>query len=73
MYGVYMNRFIDHKSLKYVFTQKELNFSKKRLLEYLKEYDMNVLYHLGKDNVVVDALRRLSMGSIAHAEEQKKC
>ncbi|WMV50720.1 hypothetical protein MTR67_044105 [Solanum verrucosum] len=36
------------------------------------DYDMNVLYHPGKANVVVDALSRLSMGSVAHVEEEKK-
>ncbi|WMV58684.1 hypothetical protein MTR67_052069 [Solanum verrucosum] len=43
---------------------------KRRWLEFLKNYDMNVLYHPGKANVVVDALSRLSMGSLAHVEEE---
>jgi len=38
----------------------------------LKDYDMSVLYHLGKVNVVVDALSRMSMGSVAHVEKDKK-
>ena len=33
---------------------------------------MSVYYHLGKGNVVADALRRLSMGSVAHVEEERK-
>ncbi|WMV49735.1 hypothetical protein MTR67_043120 [Solanum verrucosum] len=33
---------------------------------------MNVLYHPGKANIVADALMRLSMGSVAHVEEEKK-
>ncbi|WMV41874.1 hypothetical protein MTR67_035259 [Solanum verrucosum] len=33
---------------------------------------MSVLYHLGKANVVADALSRLSMGSVAHIDEDKK-
>ena len=33
---------------------------------------MNVHYHLGKENVVAYSLRRLSMGSVAHVEEQRK-
>ncbi|WMV38020.1 hypothetical protein MTR67_031405 [Solanum verrucosum] len=37
-----------------------------------RDYDMNVLYHLRKDNVVADALSRLSMGSVAHVEEERK-
>ncbi|WMV18987.1 hypothetical protein MTR67_012372 [Solanum verrucosum] len=42
------------------------------MLEFLKDYDMNVLYHPDKANVVADALNRLSMGSVAHVEEEKK-
>ncbi|KAH0633818.1 hypothetical protein KY284_036604 [Solanum tuberosum] len=64
--------FTDHKSLQYVFTQKELNLRLRRWLEFLKDYDMNVLYHPGKANVVVDALSRLYMGSVAHVEEERK-
>ncbi|WMV33458.1 hypothetical protein MTR67_026843, partial [Solanum verrucosum] len=49
-------------SLQYVFSQKELNLRQRRWLELLKDYDMNILYHSGKANVVVDALSRLFMG-----------
>ncbi|WMV07970.1 hypothetical protein MTR67_001355 [Solanum verrucosum] len=52
-----------------VFTQKELNLRQRRWLEFLKDYDMNVLYHPSKANVAADALSRLSMGSVAHVEE----
>ncbi|WMV54527.1 hypothetical protein MTR67_047912 [Solanum verrucosum] len=62
--------FTDHKSLQYVFTQKELNLCQRRWLEFLKDYDMSVHYHPGKANVVADALSRLSMGSVAHVEEE---
>ncbi|KAH0704841.1 hypothetical protein KY285_019119 [Solanum tuberosum] len=44
----------------------------KRWLEFLKDYDMNVLYYSGNANVVADALSRLSMGSVAHVEEENK-
>ncbi|KAH0675767.1 hypothetical protein KY285_023568 [Solanum tuberosum] len=71
-YGVHMDVFTDHKSIQYVFTQKELNLRQRKWLELLKEYDMCILYHPGKANVVVDALSRLSMGSTAHVEEEKK-
>ena len=33
---------------------------------------MSVHYHPGKANVVVDALSRLSMGSVAHIKEERK-
>ena len=72
MYGVHVDVFTDHKSLQYVFTQKELNLRQRRWLEFLKEYDMSVHYHPGKANVVADALSRLSMGSIAHVKEEMK-
>ena len=42
LYGVHVNVFIDHKSLQYVFTQKELNLRQRRWLEFLKNYDMSV-------------------------------
>ncbi|WMV58021.1 hypothetical protein MTR67_051406 [Solanum verrucosum] len=66
--GVHVDVCTDHKSLHYVFTQKELNLRQMRWLELLKDYDMSILYHPGKSNVVVDALSRLSMGSTAHFE-----
>ena len=33
---------------------------------------MSVHYHHGKVNVVADSLSRLSMGSVAHVEEERK-
>ena len=55
LYGVHVDVFTDHKSLQYVFTQKELNLRQRRWQEFLKYYDMNVLYHPSKANVVADA------------------
>ena len=72
LYGVHVDVFTDHKSLQYVFIQKELNLHKKRWLEFLKDYDMSVNYHPGKVNVVADALSRLSIGSVAYVEEKIK-
>ena len=72
MYGVHVDVFTYHNSLQYVFTQKELNLRQRRWLELLKDYDMSILYHPGKANVVVDALSRLSMGSTSNVEEDKK-
>ncbi|GJU21287.1 putative nucleotidyltransferase, ribonuclease H [Tanacetum coccineum] len=54
----------DHKSLKYIFTQRELNMRQRRWLELLKDYDTNIQYHPGKANVVADALSQKS-GMIA--------
>ncbi|WVZ63412.1 hypothetical protein U9M48_013046 [Paspalum notatum var. saurae] len=47
-----------HKSLKYIFTQPELNMRQRRWLELIKDYDLEVHYHPGKANVVADALSR---------------
>jgi hypothetical protein len=52
------NIFTDHKSLKYIFTQSELNMRQWRWLELIKDYDLEVHYHLRKANVVADALSR---------------
>jgi hypothetical protein len=52
------NIYTDHKSLKYIFTQPDLNMRQRRWLELIKDYDLEVHYHPGKANVVVDALSR---------------
>ncbi|WMV18713.1 hypothetical protein MTR67_012098 [Solanum verrucosum] len=72
LYGVHVDVFTNHKSLQYVFNQKHLNLHQRRWLELLKYYNMSVLYHPGKANVVADSLSRLFMGSVAHTEEEKK-
>jgi ribonuclease HI len=56
--GNHCNIYTDHKSLKYIFTQSDLNMRQRRWLELIKDYDLEVHYHLGKANVVADALSR---------------
>jgi hypothetical protein len=48
--------YTDHKSLKYIFTQSELNMRQRRWLELITDYELNIHYHPGKANVVADAL-----------------
>ena len=55
-----------------MFTQKDLNFEQRILLHLLKDYDMSVLYHICKSNVVAYALSRMTMGNVTHVEEGKK-
>ncbi|WVZ84731.1 hypothetical protein U9M48_031723 [Paspalum notatum var. saurae] len=50
--------YTNHKSLKYIFTQPELNMRQRRWLELIKDYDLEVHYHSSKPNVVADALSR---------------
>jgi hypothetical protein len=50
--------FTDHKSLKYIFTQPDLNLRQRRWLELVKDYDFGMNYHPGKANVGADALSR---------------
>jgi hypothetical protein len=56
--GAHCNIYTDHKSLKYIFTQVDLNMRQRRWLELIKDYDLEVHYHPGKANVVADALSR---------------
>jgi hypothetical protein len=56
--GAKCHIYTDHKSLKYIFTQADLNMRQRRWLELIKDYDLEVHYHPGKANVVADALSR---------------
>ena len=66
LYGSQFRVFSDHKSLRYLFDQKELNMRQRRWMEYLKDYDFELLYHPGKANVEADALsrKRVHMSSL---------
>ncbi|RDX75344.1 Retrovirus-related Pol polyprotein from transposon 17.6, partial [Mucuna pruriens] len=49
--GTKFEMFSDYKSLRYLFDQKDLNMRQRRWLEYLKDFDFNLTYHLGKANI----------------------
>ena len=56
LYGEQFGVFSDHKSLNYIFTQRDLNMRQRGCTEYLENYDFTLHYHLGKANVVADAV-----------------
>ena len=57
--------YTDHKSLKYLLTWKELNLRQRWWLELFKDYDCIIDYQPGKVNVVVDALSRKTVSTLA--------
>ena len=65
LYGEQFEVFLDHKSLKYIFTQQDLNMRQRKWMEYLEDYDFALHYHPGKANVVVDAPSQKSQGVLA--------
>ncbi|XP_068338969.1 uncharacterized protein [Pyrus communis] len=64
LYGEKCKIFTYHKSLQYLFTQKDLNLRQWRWLELFSDYDCTIDYHPGRANVVADALSKKSQGRI---------
>ncbi|KAM1292234.1 hypothetical protein ACFX2H_019057 [Malus domestica] len=64
LYGEKCKIFTYHKSLQYLFTQKDLNLRQPRWIELLSDYDCMIEYHHGRTNVVADALSRKSYGQL---------
>ncbi|GJT36592.1 putative reverse transcriptase domain-containing protein [Tanacetum coccineum] len=58
LYGTKSVIYTDHKSLQHIFDQKELNMRQIRCIELFSDYDCEIRYHPGKENVVADALSR---------------
>ncbi|CAA0813633.1 Uncharacterized mitochondrial protein AtMg00860, partial [Striga hermonthica] len=71
LYGGRCEIFTDHKSLQYIFTQKELNMRQRRWLELIKDYDCSIQYHPGKANVIADALSRKVRGDLTYVVTQQ--
>ena len=64
MYGEKCFIYTDHKSLKYLPSQRELNLRQRRWIELIKDYDCMIDYHRGKANVVVDAFSRKTVQTL---------
>ena len=65
LYGEKFKVYSYHKSLKYIFTRRDLNMRQSMWMEFLEDYYFTLDYHLGKANVVADALSRKSQGALA--------
>ena len=65
LYGKQFEVFSDHKSLKYIFTHRDLNMRQRKWMKYLEDYDFTLHYHPGKENVMTNALNRKSLGVLA--------
>ena len=65
LYSEQFEVYLDHKSLKYIFTQRDLNMRQHKWMEFLEDYDFTLHYHPGKENVVADALNWKSRGALA--------
>src|SRR5262249_486565 len=72
LYGQRCEIYTDHKSLKYLFTQQELNMQQMRWLELIKDYDLGINYCPGKVNTVADALSRKNHREVAALLTDKK-
>ena len=68
LYGEEFEVYSNHKSLKYIFKQRDLNMRQRRWMEFLEDYNFTLHYHPGKAIVVADALNwksRRELASIA--------
>jgi hypothetical protein len=54
----------DYESLKYIFTQNNLNLRQHRWVELIKDYDLGINYHPGKANGAADALSCKKYGNV---------
>ena len=65
IYSEQFEVYSNHKSLMYIFTQRDLNMRQRRWMEFLEDYNFTLHYHPDKENVVADALSQKSRGALA--------
>ena len=71
LYDEQFEVYSDHKSLRYIFTQRDLNMRQSKWMEFLEDYNFTLHYHPGKANVVADALNRKSRGVLANVASRE--
>ena len=72
LYDVHCDIYTDHKNLKYIFTQNELNMRKRRWLELVSDYDCEFHCHPGKANKKADALSRKAVAFTISVENMPR-
>ncbi|WRX28626.1 Reverse transcriptase [Theobroma cacao] len=72
LYGKTLEIYTYHKSLKYIFQQRDLNLRQRGWMELLKDYDCTIFYHPNKATVIADTLCQKLMGSLAHISTDKR-
>ena len=65
LYGEQFEMYSNHKNLKYIFMQRDLNMRQRIWMEFLEDYDLTLHYQPGKANVVADALGQKPWGALA--------
>ena len=65
LYGGQFKVYSYHKSLNYIFKQRDLNTRQSKWMEFLENYDITLHYHPNKENVLADVLSRKSRGALA--------
>ena len=71
LYGEQFEVYSDHKILRYIFTQWDLNMRQRRWMKFVEDYDFTLHYHPGKENVVVDALSHKSQEALANKSSRE--
>lgn len=71
-YGVKCEISTNHKSLQYILIWRDFNLRQRRWVELFIDCDYKIQYHLGKANVVVDALSQNLLGSLSHISLERR-